>query len=269
MAKGDYYFQSGMVAEALIHYQRALRVDPDLVECHFKLGRIFFDQGEYNFAEYHYSRILRDQRNLTYAHLYLDAHFELAYTYYRMAESIDPGSDQNRYIMRMHENIDNVIAAFGPRGRFTNLNRYIEIVPEYYLARAWYLKARLLWDKNRDQEYPNAFERARKYFHDLRGMQRRAENYARAAVKEAECLFFLNRHHTRLRQRSRADAWQSEALSIRNALAAKAAALLANPATAFSEDIAVYRRAAEEIDALFAGRVRIAPLFQFFPLKGE
>jgi len=270
MAKGDYYVQSGRIAEALNHYQRALIADPALTECHYKLGRLFFDQQEYGFAKHHYDQVLENQYKLQYEYLYLDTLFELAYTQYRIAEKVDPGSDQNIHIVRMQECIDGILAAFGKGGRFAEPHdQYIEIDKEYYLARAWYLKARLLWDKNRDQEYPDAFKAAKTNFHELRAKQKRGENFAKAAIKEAECLYFLYRHHARIRERSRADSYQAEAMRIRGELAERANALLADPARVYDEDIAVYQEAAAAIAGLFAGKVTIAPLFQFFKLKVE
>lgn len=268
MAKGDYFFQSGKIAEALIHYQNALKRDPELVECHYKLGRLFFDQAEYNFAEYHYGQVLKNQRDLTYIHYYLDALFELAYTHYRKAEKVDPGSDRNTYIVQMQNDIDEIIAAFAPRGRFAALeNQYVEIEQEYYLARAWYIKARLLWDKNRDQEYPNAFINAYKYFDQFREKQKTAENSGKIAVREAECLYFLYRHHAHLQNGRQANAYRASAMRIRNELISRADELLANPATHFDDDIRHYQQAAESIDSLFSGKTSIEPLFRFFKPK--
>ena len=270
MAEADYYAQSGKIAEALIHYQKALTLEPDLTECHYKLGQIFFDQREYTFAEFHFKRVIEAAGNLRYLHYYLDTLLALANTYYRIAESVDPGSDQNISIVLMQRCIDDIISACEKDGKFdTGRSQYLDVNREYYLARAWYLKARLLWDKNRDQEYPKAFENAYRSFGKLKDMQRRAVNYAHVAFKETECLYFLYRHHMRLRERSKAGVHHANAMQVRAKLIEKINALLADPATAYHDDIPVYRAAVEKIDDLFSGKVRIDPLFHFFKIKDE
>ena len=50
-------------------------------------------------------------------------------------------------------------------------------------------------------------------------------------------------------------------------LLAMAQTLERDPASSWSPDIAVYKAGARNIDLLFAGKVKIDPLFRFFPVK--
>jgi tetratricopeptide (TPR) repeat protein len=268
MARGDYQYQAGEHAAAIISFQQALKSDPELVECHYKLGKIYFGQQAWQFALYHYETLVRQTKTLTYVNLHLDALFELAHTHYKIGESVDPGSDKNPHLVKMQENLRDVIRSFEPGGLVKSLESpYVKINKDYYLARAWYILARIYEDKNRDQEYPQYYQNAIRYLKPLRENQTRAENIVRVAFRESECLYALYRHHRRIKEYSKADVQADKAKAIQKNLLAKAARLEADPATAWNQDITIYKKGSNEIAALFSGKIRIDPLFKFFPTK--
>ncbi len=268
MSRGDYLYQSGDHSAAIISYQRALQADPELVEAHYKLGKIYFGQQAWNFALHHFETLVKKSKTLTYLHLHLDALFDLAQTHYKIGESIDPGSDRNPHLVQMQECLRDVIRACEPDGLVDRLStQYVQISKEFYLARAWYILARIYEDKNRDQEFPQYYQTAIRYLSQLRSKQTRAENVVRVAFRESECMYALYRYHRRIQEFARADAWAGRAGSIQKEFQARAITLASDPSTAWNPDITIYRSGAKNIELLFAGKVRIDPLFKFFQTR--
>jgi len=268
MAKGDYQYQSGDLAAAIISYQEALRLDPSLVETHYKLGRIFQSQQAWNLALYHFEELVKKSKTLTYIHLHLDALFDLSQTHFKIGESIDPGSIRNPHIKKMQDYLQDVIDALKPGGLIDSLgSQYIDISKDYYLARAWYILARIYEDKNQDHKYPEHYINAIRHLDKFRTQQKRAENIVRVAFRESECLYALYRHHRRIKEFKKAREWEGRARLIQKDLLAMAQTLERDPASSWSPDIAVYKAGARNIDLLFAGKVKIDPLFRFFPVK--
>lgn len=268
MSQADYLYQSGDHAAAIVNYQQALQVDPELVEAHYKLGKIYFGQQAWTFAQHHFTTLIQKSKKLTYLHLYLDALFDLAQTHYKIGESIDPGSEKNPHLVHMQECLREAIRACEPGGLIDRLStQYVQISREYYLARAWYILARIYEEKNRDQEFPRYYQTAIRYLSQLRTKQTRAENTVRVAFRESACLYALYQYHRHIKEFTKANLWKNRANTIKKELEARSLELRADPATAWNPDIGIYDSGAKNIELLFAGKVRIDPLFKFFQAR--
>ena len=71
LEEGDTYAREGKLDEALLAYQMALQVDPDLIPAYLRIGDVLLRQGEFQRAAEQYQEALNREPDNAEAHLKL------------------------------------------------------------------------------------------------------------------------------------------------------------------------------------------------------
>jgi tetratricopeptide (TPR) repeat protein len=157
-ARGDYHYRRGEIPAAIVHYQTCLRKTPGFPECHFMLGTIYLEQEQYHFAMEQLQAVLTHRAGLTDKTLVLDTYFLLAKTHFK-ADPLKKDPDAKSGLERMDNYIDKVIAAFSEDPDFRDNKRHRYTVNRhYYLAKAYFIKARYMRDMKQAHVYKQFFE---------------------------------------------------------------------------------------------------------------
>jgi tetratricopeptide (TPR) repeat protein len=97
---GGAYLQNGKVDEAMVHFQKALQINPNSPDVHNSLGNVLLQEGSVDEAMVHYQRALEIKPNSAEAcynfgnALLLKRNVDEAITYYQKALQIKPDSTE-------------------------------------------------------------------------------------------------------------------------------------------------------------------------------
>ena len=95
--------QKGKVDEAIVHYQKALQINPDHVEAHIDFGNALIKKGSVDEAMVHYQKALQINPDSAKAHdnlgnaLFKKGNVDEAIIHYQKALQIKPGSAETHY----------------------------------------------------------------------------------------------------------------------------------------------------------------------------
>lgn len=207
-AKGDYYYRRGEIPAAILQYQTCLQQAPGFPECHYMLGTIYLEQGQYHFAIEHLKNVLKERGKLADKTLILETYFLLAKAYFK-ADPLRNDPDAKSGLELMDNQIDLVISAFSDDPDFRENKRHQYTVNRhYYLARAYFIKARYMRDMKQQHVYKQFFELC------LQHLKYDLENYFPTTVFEKGLDDFIKQ--LKSLSISMPDAWRRAAWQIDN-----------------------------------------------------
>jgi tetratricopeptide (TPR) repeat protein len=129
-------FHKGQLDDALVHYQKALEINPNIPETHSNLGMALFQKGRVDDAFVHYQKALEINPNYPEAHrnlgnvLIQEGQVEDAVAHYQKALEINPDFPQAHY------NLGNALIQKGQvEDAVAHYQKAVEINPNYAEAR--------------------------------------------------------------------------------------------------------------------------------------
>ncbi len=119
---GNALFQKGNVDEALVHYQKALEINPDYAEAHVNLGNALLQKGNVDEAIVHYQKALQIEPDYAKAHvnlgsvLFQKGDVDEAIAHFQKALQINPDNAVTcvdlGYALLQKGNVDEAIAQY-------------------------------------------------------------------------------------------------------------------------------------------------------------
>jgi tetratricopeptide (TPR) repeat protein len=128
---GNVLFKKGSVDEAIVHYQKALQIEPDYAKAHLNLGNVLLQEGSVDEAITHYQKVLQINPD------YVEAHYNLgnalikkgsvdeAITHFQKALQIKPDYAE------AHNNLGNALFKKGSVDEATvHYQKALQITPD-------------------------------------------------------------------------------------------------------------------------------------------
>jgi len=128
---GDILVPQGRVAEAIMHFQKAIQINPADVEPHYNLGQIYVLQGRLDEAIGQYKQAIQLKPDDAEAHYKLGVVFGLRGRLDEAVEQYRAAIEINPHYVDAHGNLANVLAAQGIfDGAIREYQRTLELAPD-------------------------------------------------------------------------------------------------------------------------------------------
>lgn len=220
--RGDYLYSLKQYAPAIIAYQKALTLDPGLLECHFKLGKIYQIQKHFSFAINEFSKLLDKKKiaSLINRHLVLDSCFELARTHRILCAMQADKTLKQTHMYRMQQYLSIVTNAFKDPF-FSKQTTHYKINKHYYLYKAYFILGGLARDLKQPLT-PSLFLQARIHLFDLvpgytqQAKYKYLQKAAYSLIKQriAECDYYLWEYYHQRKNTKLAAFYREKALNL-------------------------------------------------------
>ncbi len=175
-ALGDFYFRRNEISKALKSYQRALRSDPNNIECHYKLGEIYLKQELYNFAANKFKIVINKRDHLRNKGLLLDSWITLSHLFFLKGKTLIGKTRRNIYFVFMKMYLEKTLNSFKKGEYFQrNLTKF-KINRDYYLSKTYYILGRYYRDQNRPSHYVTNFKLAIDHYNRLKPIKNKQDN---------------------------------------------------------------------------------------------